>query len=171
MMKHLEDLTVKELRQAAKELNVKGRSKMNKAELIEALKTREPKKEKTEEKTNQEANQNTDHKVVRKIVQNKNTDSKGLIRIWHDVVRTLPPGTPVTVKMFSDEDVIKTFTGRLKEGNRKRDDGLPDVFIKIRAKKPFNIQLYDNIQVFMTEKDYQKARYGEYFLYSKINSE
>ena len=157
-MKHLEDLTVKELRQAAKELNVKGRSKMNKAELIEALKTREPKKE---EKTNQEANQNTDHKVVRKIVQNKNTDSKGLIRIWHDVVRTLPPGTPVTVKMFSDEDVIKTFTGRLKEGNRKRDDGLPDVFIKIRAKKPFNIQLYDNIQVFMTEKDYQKARYGE----------
>ena len=92
-MKHLEDLTVKELRQAAKELNVKGRSKMNKAELIEALKTREPKKEKTEEKTNQEANQNTDHKVVRKIVQNKNTDSKGLIRIWHDVVRTLPPGT------------------------------------------------------------------------------
>lgn len=161
MMKHLEDLTVKELRQAAKELNVKGRSKMNKAELIEALKTREPKKEKTEEKTNQEANQNTDHKVVRKIVQNKNTDSKGLIRIWHDVVRTLPAGTPVTVKMFSDEDVIKTFTGRLKEGNRKRDDGLPDVFIKIRAKKPFNIQLYDNIQVFMTEKDYQKARYGE----------
>jgi len=160
-MKHLEDLTVKELRQAAKELNIKGRSKMNKAELIEALKTREPKKEKTEEKTNQEANQNTDHKVVRKIVQNKNTDSKGLIRIWHDVVRTLPPGTPVTVKMFSDEDVIKTFTGRLKEGNRKRDDGLPDVFIKIRAKKPFNIQLYDNIQVFMTEKDYQKARYGE----------
>ena len=160
-MKHLEDLTVKELRQAAKELNVKGRSKMNKAELIEALKTREPKKEKTEEKTNQEANQNTDYKVVRKIVQNKNTDSKGLIRIWHDVVRTLPPGTPVTVKMFSDEDVIKTFTGRLKEGNRKRDDGLPDVFIKIRAKKPFNIQLYDNIQVFMTEKDYQKARYGE----------
>ena len=161
MMKHLEDLTVKELRQAAKELNVKGRSKMNKAELIEALKTREPKKEKTEEKTNQEANQNTDHKVVRKIVQNKNTDSKGLIRIWHDVVRTLPPGTPVTVKMFSDEDVIKTFTGRLKEGNRKRDDGLPDVFIKIRAKIPFNIQLYDNIQVFMTKKDYQKARYGE----------
>ena len=160
-MKHLEDLTVKELRQAAKELNIKGRSKMNKAELIEALKTREPKKEKTEEKTNQEANQNTDHKVVRKIVQNKNTDSKGLIRIWHDVVRTLPPGTPVTVKMFSDEDVIKTFTGRLKEGNRKRDDGLQDVFIKIRAKKPFNIQLYDNIQVFMTEKDYQKARYGE----------
>jgi hypothetical protein len=160
-MKHLEDLTVKELRQAAKELNIKGRSKMNKAELIEALKTREPKKEKTEEKTNQEANQNTDHKVVRKIVQNKNTDSKGLIRIWHDVVRTLPPGTPVTVKMFSDEDVIKTFTGKLKEGNRKRDDGLPDVFIKIRAKKPFNIQLYDNIQVFMTEKDYQKARYGE----------
>ena len=160
-MKYLEDLTVKELRQAARELNIKGRSKMNKAELIEALKTREPKKEKTEEKTNQEANQNTDHKVVRKIVQNKNTDSKGLIRIWHDVVRTLPPGTPVTVKMFSDEDVIKTFTGRLKEGNRKRDDGLPDVFIKIRAKKPFNIQLYDNIQVFMTEKDYQKARYGE----------
>ena len=160
-MKHLEDLTVKELRQAAKELNVKGRSKMNKAELIEALKTREPKKGKTEEKTNQEANQHTDHKVVRKIVQNKNTDSKGLIRIWHDVVRTLPPGTPVTVKMFSDEDVIKTFTGRLKEGNRKRDDGLPDVFIKIHAKKPFNIQLYDNIQVFMTEKDYQKARYGE----------
>lgn len=109
-MKHLEDLTVKELRQAAKELNIKGRSKMNKAELIEALKTREPKKEKTEEKTNQEANQNTDHKAVRKITQN--TDSKGLIRIWHDVVRTLPVGTPVTVKMFSKEDVIKTFTGK-----------------------------------------------------------
>ena len=36
-MKHLEDLTVKELRQAAKELNVKGRSKMNKAELIAAM--------------------------------------------------------------------------------------------------------------------------------------
>ena len=159
MMKHLEDLTVKELRQAEKELNIKGRSKMNKAELIEALKTREPKKEKTEEKTNQEANQNTDHKAVRKITQN--TDSKGLIRIWHDVVRTLPVGTPVTVKMFSKEDVIKTFTGKIKEGNRKRDDGLPDVFIKIHAKKPFNIQLYDNIQVFMTEKDYQKARYGE----------
>lgn len=156
-MKHLEDLTVKELRQAAKELNVKGRSKMNKAELIEALKTREPKKE----KTNQEANQNTNQQTTRKVAQNKNVDSKGLIRIWHDVVRTLPPGTPVTVKMFSDEDVIKTFTGRLKEGNRKRDDGLPDVFIKIHAKKPFNIQLYDNIQVFMTEKDYQKARYGE----------
>jgi len=160
-MKHLEDLTVKELRQAAKELNIKGRSKMNKAELIETLKTREPKKEKTEEKTNQEANQNTDHKVVRKIVQNKNTDSKGLIRIWHDVVRTLPVGTPVTVKMFSDEDIIKTFTGRLKEGNRKRDDGLPDIYIKVHARKPFNLQLYDNIQVFMTEKDYQKARYGE----------
>ena len=61
----------------------------------------------------------------------------------------------------SKEDVIKTFTGKIKEGNRKRDDGLPDVFIKIHAKKPFNIQLYDNIQVFMTEKDYQKARYGE----------
>ena len=160
-MKHLEDLTVKELRQAAKELNIKGRSKMNKAELIEALKTRQPKKIEANQKTNQEANQNTDHKVVRKIVQNKNTDSKGLIRIWHDVVRTLPPGTPVTVKMFSDEDVIKTFTGKIKEGNRKRDDGLPDVFIKIHAKKPFNIQLYDNIQIFMTEKDYQKARYGE----------
>lgn len=160
-MKHLEDLTVKELRQAARELNIKGRSKMNKAELIEALKTREPKKEKTEEKTNQEANQNTDHKVVRKIVQNKNTDSKGLIRIWHDVVRTLPPGTPVTVKMFSDENRIKTFTGRIKAGNRKRDDGLPDVFIKVGAKKPFNLQLYDNIQVFMTEKDFQKAKYSK----------
>lgn len=137
-MKHLEDLTVKELRQAAKELNIKGRSKMNKAELIEALKIREPKKEKTEEKTNQEANQNTDHKAVRKITQN--TDSKGLIRIWHDVVRTLPVGTPVTVKMFSKEDVIKTFTGKIKEGNRKRDDGLPDVFIKIHAK---NLSIYN----------------------------
>lgn len=156
-MKHLEDLTVKELRQAAKELNVKGRSKMNKAELIEALKTREPKKE----KTNQEANQNTNQQTTRKVAQNKNVDSKGLIRIWHDVVRTLPIGTPVTVKMFSKEDVIKTFTGRIKAGNRKRDDGLPDVFIKVGAKKPFNLQLYDNIQVFMTEKDYQKARYGE----------
>lgn len=156
-MKHLEDLTVKELRQAAKELNIKGRSKMNKAELIEALKTREPKKE----KTNQEANQNTNQQTTRKVAQNKNVDSKGLIRIWHDVVRTLPIGTPVTVKMFSKEDVIKTFTGRIKAGNRKRDDGLPDVFIKVGAKKPFNLQLYDNIQVFMTEKDYQKARYGE----------
>jgi transcription termination factor Rho len=156
-MKHLEDLTVKELRQAAKELNIKERSKMNKAELIEALKTREPKKE----KTNQEANQNTNQQTTRKVAQNKNVDSKGLIRIWHDVVRTLPIGTPVTVKMFSKEDVIKTFTGRIKAGNRKRDDGLPDVFIKVGAKKPFNLQLYDNIQVFMTEKDYQKARYGE----------
>lgn len=156
-MKNLEDLTVKELRQAAKELNIKERSKMNKAELIEALKTREPKKE----KTNQEANQNTNQQTTRKVAQNKNVDSKGLIRIWHDVVRTLPIGTPVTVKMFSKEDVIKTFTGRIKAGNRKRDDGLPDVFIKVGAKKPFNLQLYDNIQVFMTEKDYQKARYGE----------
>ena len=164
-MKHLEDLTVKELRQAAKELNIKGRSKMNKAELIEALKTREPKKEKTEEKTNQEANQKTNQETkaqsIKKLEKNTYKNNQGLIRIWHDVVRTLPAGTPVTVKMFSDEDIIKTFTGRLKEGNRKRDDGLPDVFIKIHAKKPFNIQLYDNIQVFMTEKDYQKARYGE----------
>lgn len=36
-MKHLEDLTVKELRQAAKELNIKGRSKMNKAELMKVI--------------------------------------------------------------------------------------------------------------------------------------
>ena len=36
-MKHLEDLTVKELRQAAKELNIKGRSKMNKAEYESVL--------------------------------------------------------------------------------------------------------------------------------------
>lgn len=144
-MKHLEDLTVKELRQAAKELNVKGRSKMNKAELIEALKTREA-------KTNQEANQ--------KVKKAPKTEGQ-LIRIWHDVVRTLPVGTPVTVKMFSDENRIKTFTGRIKAGNRKRDDGLPDVFIKVGAKKPFNLQLYDNIQVFMTEKDFQKAKYSK----------
>ena len=145
-MKHLEDLTVKELRQAAKELNIKGRSKMNKAELVEALKTRQSKKIEANQKTNQEANQKT------------NTEGQ-LIRIWHDVVRTLPVGTPVTVKMFSDENRIKTFTGRIKAGNRKRDDGLPDVFIKVGAKKPFNLQLYDNIQVFMTEKDFQKAKY------------
>ncbi len=147
-MKHLEDLTVKELRQAAKELNIKGRSKMNKAELVEALKTRQPKKIEANQKTNQEANQKT------------NTEGQ-LIRIWHDVVRTLPVGTPVTVKMFSNKDIIKTFTGRIKEGNRKRDDGLPDVFIKVGAKKPFNLQLYDNIQVFMTEKDFQKAKYSK----------
>lgn len=139
-MKHLEDLTVKELRQAAKELNIKGRSKMNKAELVEALKTRQPKKIEANQKTNTEGQ---------------------LIRIWHDVVRTLPVGTPVTVKMFSNKDIIKTFTGRIKEGNRKRDDGLPDVFIKVGAKKPFNLQLYDNIQVFMTEKDFQKAKYSK----------
>lgn len=151
-MKHLEDLTVKELRQAAKELNIKGRSKMNKAELIEALKTRQPKKIEANQKTNQEANQ--------KVKKAPKTEGQ-LIRIWHDVVRTLPVGTPVTVKMFSDENRIKTFTGRIKAGNRKRDDGLPDVFIKVGAKKPFNLQLYDNIQVFMTEKDFQKARYGE----------
>lgn len=146
-MKHLEDLTVKELRQAAKELNVKGRSKMNKAELIEALKTREARKE---------ANQKTNQKAP--IQKSPKTEGQ-LIRIWHDVVRTLPVGTPVTVKMFSDENRIKTFTGRIKAGNRKRDDGLPDVFIKVGAKKPFNLQLYDNIQVFMTEKDFQKAKY------------
>lgn len=156
-MKCLEDLTVKELRQAAKELNIKGRSKINKAELVEALKTRQPKKIEANQKTNQEANQKT--QIATKKAPK--TENNGLIRIWHDVVRTLPVGTPVTVKMFSDEDIIKTFTGRIKAGNRKRDDGLPDVFIKVGAKKPFNIQLYDNIQVFMTEKDYQKARYGE----------
>ena len=154
-MKHLEDLTVKELRQAVRELNIKGRSKMNKAELVEALKTRQPRKT--------EANQNTNQKSpIQKAPIQKSPKTEGqLIRIWHDVVRTLPVGTPVTVKMFSDENRIKTFTGRIKAGNRKRDDGLPDVFIKVGAKKPFNIQLYDNIQVFMTEKDYQKARYGE----------
>lgn len=151
-MKHLEDLTVKELREKAKELNIKGRSKLNKAGLIEALKERQK-----EEKTNQEANQNTQTVATKKAPKTNN----GMIRIWHDVVRTLPVNTPVTVKMFSDQDIIKTFTGTIKEGKRKRDDGLPDVFIKVRAKKSFNIQLYDNIQVFMTEKDYQKARYGQ----------
>ena len=140
-MKYLEDLTVKELRQAARELNIKGRSKMNKAELVEALKTRQPRKEAP-------------------IQKSPKTEGQ-LIRIWHDVVRTLPVGTPVTVKMFSDENRIKTFTGRIKAGNRKRDDGLPDVFIKVGAKKPFNLQLYDNIQVFMTEKDFQKAKYSK----------
>ena len=151
-MKHLEDLTVKELRQAVRELNIKGRSKMNKAELIEALKTRQPKKIEANQKTNQEANQ--------KVKKAPKTEGQ-LIRIWHDVVRTLPVGTPVTVKMFSDENRIKTFTGRIKAGNRKRDDGLPDVFIKVHARKPFNIQLYDNIQVFMTERDFQKAKYSK----------
>lgn len=149
-MKHLEDLTVKELRQAARELNIKGRSKMNKAELVEALKTRQPRKIEANQKTNQESNQN---------IQKSKTE--GLIRIWHDVVRGLPAGTPVTVKMVSDENSIKTFTGDLRVGKRKRDDGLPDVFIKVHAKKPFNIQLYDNIQVFMTERDFQKAKYSK----------
>lgn len=154
-MKHLEDLTVKELRQAVRELNIKGRSKMNKAELVEALKTRQPRKT--------EANQNTNQKSpIQKAPIQKSPKTEGqLIRIWHDVVRTLPVGTPVTVKMFSDENRIKTFTGRIKAGNRKRDDGLPDVFIKVGAKKPFNLQLYDNIQVFMTEKDFQKAKYSK----------
>ena len=115
-MKCLEDLTVKELRQAAKELNIKGRSKMNKAELVEALKTRQPKKIEANQKTNQEANQKT--QIATKKAPK--TENNGLIRIWHDVVRTLPVGTPVTVKMFSDEDIIKTFTGRIKAGNRKR---------------------------------------------------
>ena len=151
-MKHLEDLTVKELRQAVRELNIKGRSKMNKAELIEALKTRQPKKIEANQKTNQEANQ--------KVKKAPKTEGQ-LIRIWHDVVRGLPAGTPVTVKMVSDENRIKTFTGRIKAGNRKRDDGLPDVFIKVHARKPFNIQLYDNIQVFMTERDFQKAKYSK----------
>ena len=154
-MKHLEDLTVKELRQAVRELNIKGRSKMNKAELVEALKTRQPRKT--------EANQNTNQKSpIQKAPIQKSPKTEGqLIRIWHDVVRTLPVGTPVTVKMFSDENRIKTFTGRIKAGNRKRDDGLPDVFIKVGAKKPFNLQLYDNIQVFMTEKDCHKAKYSK----------
>ena len=148
-MKHLEDLTVKELRQAARELNIKGRSKMNKAELVEALKTRQPRKE---------ANQKTNQKAP--IQKSPKTEGQ-LIRIWHDVVRGLPAGTPVTVKMVSDENSIKTFTGDLRVGKRKRDDGLPDVFIKVHAKKPFNIQLYDNIQVFMTERDFQKAKYSK----------
>ena len=74
-MKHLEDLTVKELRQAARELNIKGRSKMNKAELVEALKTRQPRKIEANQKTNQESNQN---------IQKSKTE--GLIRIWHDYV-------------------------------------------------------------------------------------
>ena len=154
-MKHLEDLTVKELRQAVRELNIKGRSKMNKAELVEALKTRQPRKT--------EANQNTNQKSpIQKAPIQKSPKTEGqLIRIWHDVVRGLPAGTPVTVKMVSDENRIKTFTGRIKAGNRKRDDGLPDVFIKVGDKKPFNLQLYDNIQVFMTEKDFQKAKYSK----------
>ena len=90
-MKHLEDLTVKELRQAAKELNVKGRSKMNKAELIEALKTREPKKEKTEvtkneseehSSENEEENKNKEQikkmkiefKQIKKVTEKKRTN-------------------------------------------------------------------------------------------------
>lgn len=63
--------------------------------------------------------------------------------------------------MISDENRIKTFTGDIRVGTRKREDGLPDVFIKTHTKKPFNIQLYDNIQVFMTEKDFQKAKYSK----------
>lgn len=72
-MKHLEDLTVKELRQAAKELNIKGRSKMNKAELIEALKTRQPKKIEANQKTNQEANQK-----VKKSAKDRRTTYKNM---------------------------------------------------------------------------------------------
>ena len=125
-MKHLEDLTVKELRQPKK---------------IES---------------NQEANRETNQKIK------KAPKTEGqLVRIWHDVVRGLPAGTPVTVKMISDENRIKTFTGDIRVGTRKREDGLPDVFIKTHTKKPFNIQLYDNIQVFMTEKDFQKAKYSK----------
>lgn len=77
-MKHLEDLTVKELRQAAKELNIKGRSKMNKAELVEALKTRQPKKIESNQEANRETNQ--------KIKKAPKTEGQ-LVRIWHDVVK------------------------------------------------------------------------------------
>ena len=94
-MKKITDYTVKELRQMAKELEIVGRSKMNKDELFNAIKTKKAADElvaKVEKENIQEDKQES------KPEARKEAKQEAEIRVWADVLKTMPEGTKVTVK-------------------------------------------------------------------------
>ncbi|ETI96896.1 MAG: hypothetical protein Q606_CBAC00005G0005 [Intestinibacter bartlettii DORA_8_9] len=91
------DFSLKELKQIAKEMTIAGRSKMNKNELFAAI-------------------TNRTKKDVEELVSQYKSDTKkeAEIRIWADVLKTMPNGTPVKVKILNkDKKYIKEKTGIL----------------------------------------------------------
>lgn len=148
MMKYLENLTFKELRQKAKEFCIKGRSKMNKEQLVFALETR-----KEEKNANQETNQNK---------TNQNTKKEAEIRIWADVLKTMPNGTPVRVKFLNkDKKYIKEKTGILTTIKiEHKNKYLKVVKSPGRSNTIYLIENNDSVHFYITERDYKKIRYG-----------
>lgn len=158
------DYTVKELRQIAKELEIVGRSKMNKDELFNAIKTKKAADElvaKVEKENMQESKPETK--------QNKTVDARkeAEIRIWADVLRTMPAGTEVVVKVVDKKNPNIYFDnkiGRLKIGNRETEDGLPDAYVRTKAMygKPYTYQIENNDQVhfYISEKEFKRIKYG-----------
>lgn len=171
-MKKIEEYTLKELKEMAKELEIKGRSKMNKTELYNAIKTvkdaeqlmsKVEAKEVEKEKEKQEVEKAADTNAKEKV----NTKKEAEVRIWADVLRTMPPGTEVTVKVVDKhrpDTYFDTKIGRLKIGSKETEDGLPDAFVRTKYDhgRPFTYQIENNDKVhfYMAEREYRRIRYG-----------
>lgn len=171
-MKKITDYTVKELRQMAKELEIVGRSKMNKDELFNAIKTKKAADElvaKVEKENIQEDKQES------KPEARKEAKQEAEIRVWADVLKTMPEGTKVTVKRVDkvskelskntlNLNYFDSKEGTLKIGNRKTEDGSPDAYIKVKRRYGrdhiYQIENNDEVHFYMSEKELKKIKYG-----------
>lgn len=139
------DFSLKELKQIAKEMTIAGRSKMNKNELFAAI-------------------TNRTKKDVEELVSKYKQDTKkeAEIRIWADVLKTMPNGTPVRVKFLNkDKKYIKEKTGILTTIKiEHKNKYLKVVKSPGRSNTIYLIENNDSVHFYITERDYKKIRYG-----------
>lgn len=176
-MKKITDYTVKELRQIAKELEIVGRSKMNKDKLFNAIKIKKAADElvaKVEKENIQEDKQESKPEAKQ---EDKQVDARkeAEIRVWADVLKTMPEGTKVTVKRVDkvskelskntlNPNYFDSKEGVLKIGNRKTEDGSQDAYIKVKRRYGrdhiYQIENNDEVHFYMSEKELKKIKYG-----------
>ena len=96
------------------------------------------------------------------------------IRIWADVLRNMPEGTPVTVKRVDrvlteltrgniSNLYFSTEKGKLKIGNRDTEDGLPDAYVKTKCRgktRTYQVENNDKVHFYMDEREFKKIKYG-----------
>ena len=165
------DYSLKELKIMAREMNIAGRSKMNKVELFNTIKT----KKEAEELIDSKVVEKEDKQESKPEAKQEDAKQESEIRVWADVLRTMPEGTKVTVKRVDkvskelskntlNPNYFDSKEGTLKIGNRKTEDGSPDAYIKVKRRYGrdhiYQIENNDEVHFSMSEKELKKIKYG-----------
>lgn len=163
------DYSLKELKIMAREMNIAGRSKMNKVELFNTIKTKKEAEALIASKVEKEDKQES------KPEARKEAKQEAEIRVWADVLKTMPEGTKVTVKRVDkvskelskntlNPNYFDSKEGILKIGNRKTEDGSQDAYIKVKRRYGrdhiYQIENNDEVHFYMSEKELKKIKYG-----------